>query len=55
VDKINIPSLVIHAQEDPICPVYFVPEEQLKQNKKVVYLLTKKGSHVCYFEDIGRP
>ena len=49
IDKVKIPTLVIHSQDDPVIPVDCVPIEECLANEQFIVALTRRGSHVCYF------
>ena len=55
LDKISVPTLVLHAADDPITPIDCVPFEELMKNEKIITAITPRGSHVCWFTDsLGR-
>lgn len=49
VQNVNVPTLVLHSQDDPIVPVDCVPVDECLANPKIITALTKRGGHVCYF------
>ena len=50
VSKIKVPTLVIHAEDDPICHISDVPLDDLVSNKNIVTVITRRDGHVCFFE-----
>lgn len=49
LDRINIPVLLIHSKEDPICPFIDIPLEVIADNPKVDIIATDRGGHVGYW------
>ena len=45
IDKIKIPTLVIHAKDDPIIPFDCLPLDSCVNNSNMVVLTTNYGSH----------
>jgi predicted alpha/beta-fold hydrolase len=45
IDKIKIPTLVIHAKDDPIIPVSSLPLDSCLNNQNFIVILTNYGSH----------
>jgi predicted alpha/beta-fold hydrolase len=48
VEKIAIPTLLIHAANDPFQPVDRVPVAAARANPHVVFVLTATGGHVGF-------
>lgn len=55
IQNIKIPTLCIHAKDDPIVKINTVPVDKLKTNDKIIYATTKYGSHICWLEGSRRP
>ncbi len=45
---IRVPTLLIHAANDPFLPGEFVPVEEMKKNPKLQLLLTSDGGHLGF-------
>ena len=54
VPKIKIPTLVLHAKDDPIIPVDVVPIDTCVSNPNIIVGLTRNGGHCQYFKDDGK-
>ena len=54
VEGIKVPTLVIHSKDDPVVPVDCVPIGECLANENVICALTRRGSHVCYFNFDGK-
>ena len=50
VFAIRIPTLCLHATDDPIAADEAVPYEEIKQNPYVVMCATNGGGHLSWFE-----
>lgn len=48
LSDIETPMLVIHSEEDPICPITSVPVELLTKMQNVKLIVTQRGGHVGY-------
>ncbi len=48
IDDIEIPALIIHSKEDPICPFEAVPAGSISQNSNIETIITQKGGHVGF-------
>ncbi|CDW85265.1 embryogenesis-associated protein emb8-like [Stylonychia lemnae] len=56
LNNINIPFLVLHSRDDPICPMESVPYSDLMNNPNCVIVSTKIGGHCDFFTKIpGKP
>jgi predicted alpha/beta-fold hydrolase len=51
LDKINIPTLIINAQNDPFLSTECFPFEQVKQVEKVYFQAPKMGGHCGFYPD----
>ena len=49
IPSIDVPSLLIHSKEDPLCPVDEMPLKNIKENPKIDYVITKEGGHVGFW------
>eukprot|EP00347_Sterkiella_histriomuscorum_P021559 403333555 len=52
VSNINVPFLVLHSQDDPICPTTQIPYDDLLRNPNVMIIQTKIGGHCDFFNKI---
>eukprot|EP00300_Choanocystis_sp_HF-7_P002118 c11654_g1_i2.p2 GENE.c11654_g1_i2~~c11654_g1_i2.p2 ORF type:complete len:193 (+),score=52.29 c11654_g1_i2:1198-1776(+) len=50
MDKIEIPTLLIHAADDPIVSTKHLNWDQICRNKNIIAMLTKRGGHVGWYE-----
>ncbi|MDZ7716221.1 MAG: alpha/beta fold hydrolase [Balneolaceae bacterium] len=46
---INVPSLLIHSRQDPLCPVDEMPVKKIKENSLTDYIITEEGGHVGFW------
>ena len=53
VDKVQVPTLVLHSEDDPIIPLDCLPQDECLANPHIITAVTRRGSHVCYFMDRG--
>lgn len=49
MDKIKTPSLIIHSEEDPLCPFQWTPVQEIKNNPALSSCFTKRGGHVGFW------
>lgn len=49
IASIQTPTLLIHSQGDPLCPVAEMPLDQVKKNPTIDYILTNNGGHVGFW------
>lgn len=47
---IRIPTLVLNAIDDPICPIDGLPNDDVIQNSKLITVKTLEGGHVSYLQ-----
>jgi predicted alpha/beta-fold hydrolase len=47
-DQIRVPTLIIHAQDDPFIPFSPLEEESLRENPYLFVLAPKSGGHVAF-------
>ena len=52
IPGIKKPTLIIHSQKDPICPISAFPQEKVAENHHLTTIITNEGGHVGYF---GKP
>jgi predicted alpha/beta-fold hydrolase len=45
---IDVPTLCLHSEDDPVCPVGLVPFEEFARNPNLVLALTDYGGHHAY-------
>jgi len=48
VPQIDVPTLLIHSKEDPICPADRMPLAAVKQKNNLDYIITDEGGHVGF-------
>lgn len=49
IDQIQTETLVIHSQQDPMCPFKWTPVEEIKKNPKFTAHFPRKGGHVGFW------
>lgn len=49
IDDIETRLLLIHSEDDPLCPLAMVPMESIKHNDYIDYILTEHGGHVGFW------
>jgi predicted alpha/beta-fold hydrolase len=45
VKGVQVPLLVVHAQDDPVVPMRALPLQDIKDNKHIMFVLTRTGGH----------
>ncbi|CAF4131838.1 unnamed protein product, partial [Rotaria magnacalcarata] len=50
VKSIRIPTLVLSAIDDPICPIGGLPQDDVLQNPSIIVIKTLEGGHVSYLQ-----
>lgn len=50
IEKLDIDTLFIMSKDDPIVSYNSMPVESIKKNKKIKFVTTQKGGHLCWFE-----
>ncbi|KAG5488373.1 uncharacterized protein JKF63_07968 [Porcisia hertigi] len=53
VQRIAIPTLLIHARDDPVAPTSTLPFSLLQANPWITTVLTRRGSHAVYMEGVA--
>ncbi len=48
IPHIQVPTLLIHAQDDDIVPVATIRQKELTSNPQITTLITEHGGHVCF-------
>lgn len=51
IPRIRVPTLVLHAEDDPIIPPAPFHDARLLENPSVLLVLTRHGGHVGFFSD----
>merc|ERR1719330_1219870 len=46
LDRISVPTLVIHAEDDPVVSVSTLPLEALRSNPRIFVAITRRGGHI---------
>lgn len=49
MDQIKSDTLVVHSEEDPMCPFEWTPVKDISQNPKISSCYTKRGGHVGFW------
>ena len=49
MDRIRTPLLVVHSEEDPICPFQWVPQGEINRNSLISSCFSRKGGHVGFW------
>jgi uncharacterized protein len=49
MDKIKTPALVVHSEEDPMCPFKWAPYDDILKNPLLTPCFTRKGGHVGFW------
>jgi len=47
---IHVPTLVLSAEDDPICPIDGLPNDDVLQNPDIITIKTLEGGHVSYLQ-----
>jgi len=53
VDRIAIPTLLLHARDDPVVPPSSIPFSLLQRNANITTVLTRRGSHATFAEGLS--
>ena len=48
IADIRKPALMIHSDEDPLCPIAGMPLDKIKENPFLDYIITDEGGHVGF-------
>lgn len=51
VSDIKKPVLLIHSEEDPLCPFSGMPMSEIKENPFLDYIITEQGGHVGFLSE----
>lgn len=51
--NINVPTLVLHAEDDPICPSSVIPYLESSENPYIHLVTTTQGGHLGWFQNNG--
>lgn len=49
IQNIKVPTLVLHAKDDPIVTVKDIPKEEISKNNNIILAETSRGAHICWF------
>jgi predicted alpha/beta-fold hydrolase len=52
-DKIEIPMLSLNSRDDPICPTYSIPRDELVKNENLIHMETNGGGHVEFLSKLS--
>lgn len=50
IKNLNVPTLFINSQDDPIVTTKGMPIEDISSNPNIKYMETSSGGHLCWFE-----
>jgi predicted alpha/beta-fold hydrolase len=50
LDRIRVPTLVLHSRDDPFLPRASVPERALASNPAITAVVMERGGHVGFVE-----
>ena len=50
IKYIRIPTLILSAADDPICPVDGLPVKEVLNNASIIAVKTLEGGHVSYLQ-----
>jgi predicted alpha/beta-fold hydrolase len=53
IDKIRIPTLIIHAEDDPFIPFAPMLDPAITKNPYILLIATKQGGHVAFISSNG--
>ena len=53
LDHIRVRTLIVHSEDDPICPVSALPLERMAENPHLLVAITKHGGHMGYTAGIS--
>lgn len=51
ITDIKKPTLLIHSDEDPLCPIGGMPLAEIKKNPCLHYIITDEGGHVGFWSE----
>jgi hypothetical protein len=51
VDRITVPTLILHAEDDPFIRILPVTREKLVRNPYITYIETEHGGHCAFLAD----
>lgn len=51
VADIMKPTLLIHSEEDPLCPISGMPMSAIKETSALDYIITNRGGHVGFWSE----
>lgn len=54
VDKLDIPTLMISARNDPTNRHDLIPWDKIRKNPNIIYIYTQKGGHLEFMSDLFR-
>jgi len=54
IDRIRIPTLIIHAEDDPFIPFAPMLDAAITNNRHILLVVTKQGGHVAFISDKPR-
>jgi predicted alpha/beta-fold hydrolase len=50
LSTVRVPTLLLHARDDPFLPVRAIPDEEARENPMLVWSLQEAGGHVGFLE-----
>jgi predicted alpha/beta-fold hydrolase len=51
IDRIRIPTLIIHAEDDPFIPFAPMLDPAITNNRHILLVVTRQGGHVAFISD----
>lgn len=51
ISSVKKPTLLIHSEEDPLCPIDGMPVGAIKENPHLNYIITDEGGHVGFWSE----
>ncbi|KAG5484960.1 hypothetical protein LSCM1_07036 [Leishmania martiniquensis] len=53
IQRIRVPTLLVHSRDDPVAPTSTVPFPLLQANPWITTVLTRRGSHAVFMESVS--
>ncbi|KAG5484173.1 hypothetical protein CUR178_07327 [Leishmania enriettii] len=53
IQRIRVPTLLVHARDDPVAPTSTLPFSLLQANPWITTVLTRRGSHAVFMESVS--
>lgn len=52
IQKIQIPTLLLHSKDDPIVTAKHLPRQDIASNPNLILAETARGAHICWFSGL---